>query len=78
MNEVRFTLEQASHTMGVTPAKLERLIEEGKLPVVSDGIRRYVTREALLDYMRLVNAGRVRAGRAERTRGGREAPAAEA
>ena len=79
MREVRFTLEEAAHTMGVTPQRLEKLIEEGKLPVISDGLRRYVTRHAVLDYMASVSAVGVRAKRAERTRGGRaEAAPAEA
>jgi excisionase family DNA binding protein len=78
MNEILFTFDEACHSMGVTPAKLERLIEEGTITVVDDGIRRHVTRETVLAYMARVSAGRIRAQRAERTGRGREAaPATE-
>ena len=36
--------------MGVTPARLEKLIEEGKVRVIHDGIQTWVPRQSILDY----------------------------
>jgi len=45
-----FTLLEAQHAMGVTPARLEKLIEEGKVHVIHDGIQTWVPRQSILDY----------------------------
>ena len=49
--EVQFTLEQAVKAMGVTPERLEKLIDEGKVAAVQDGIRVLIPREAILEYL---------------------------
>ena len=45
-----FTLLEAQHAMGVTPMRLEKLIEEGKIKVIHDGILTWVPRQSILDY----------------------------
>ena len=45
-----FTLLEAQHAMGVTPVRLEKLIEEGKIKVIHDGIQTWVPRQSILDY----------------------------
>lgn len=42
--------------MGLTPSRLERLIEEGKIPVVRDGHRVWIPRQSILDYLAEVSA----------------------
>jgi excisionase family DNA binding protein len=56
VKQVDFTFEEALRTLGVTPARLERLIEEGKLPAVREGIRILIPRHAILDYLSEVSA----------------------
>jgi excisionase family DNA binding protein len=56
VKEVDFTFEEAVRTMGLTPARLEKLIEDGKLPAVRDGIRILIPRHAILDYLAEVSA----------------------
>jgi excisionase family DNA binding protein len=56
VREVDFTFDEALRTLGVTPARLERLIEEGKLPAVREGIRVLIPRHAILDYLAEVSA----------------------
>lgn len=56
VREVDFTFDEALRTLGVTPARLERLIEEGKLPAVREGIRVLIPRHAILDYLSQVSA----------------------
>ena len=36
--------------MGLTPSQLEKLIEQGKVKVVHDGIQTWVPRQSILDY----------------------------
>ena len=45
-----FTLTEAQHAMGLTPSQLEKLIEQGKVKVVHDGIQTWVPRQSILDY----------------------------
>jgi hypothetical protein len=45
-----FTLLEAQHAMGVTPVRLAKLIEEGKIKVIRDGIETWVPRQSILDY----------------------------
>ena len=53
---VEFTFDQAVKTMGVTPERLERLIAEGKIVAIRDGLDTYVPREAILEYLAGVSA----------------------
>jgi excisionase family DNA binding protein len=52
--EVDFTFEEALRTLGVTPEKLDKLIEEGKLEAVGTGYRTLIPRESILRYMATV------------------------
>jgi excisionase family DNA binding protein len=54
--EVEFTFEEAVRTLGVTPDRLEKLIDEGKIQARRDGVRTYLSRRAILDYMAEVSA----------------------
>jgi excisionase family DNA binding protein len=54
--EVEFSFEEAVRTLGVTPEKLTRLIEDGKIAAINDGVRTRLTRRAILDYMAAVSA----------------------
>jgi excisionase family DNA binding protein len=54
--DVEFTFEEAVRTLGVTPEKLTRLIEDGKVKASSDGIRTRISRRAILDYLTEVSA----------------------
>jgi excisionase family DNA binding protein len=51
-----FTLDEAARTMGLTPARLDKLIEEGKIKVVRNGHRVWVPRQSILDYLAEVSA----------------------
>ena len=53
---VDFTYEQAIRTLGVTPGMLDHLIEEGKIPVVRDGVRTVVPRDSILAYLATVTS----------------------
>ena len=54
--EVLFNKMQASRMMGLTPTKLDALIEEGKVEAVRDGIDTLIPRHAILDYLAEVSA----------------------
>jgi excisionase family DNA binding protein len=54
--EVEFSFEEAVRTLGVTPEKLSRLVEEGKIAATNDGVRTRFTRRAILDYLTAVSA----------------------
>lgn len=54
--EVDFTFDQAVKTMGVTPERLEKLIAEGKVPAIRDGVHTFIPREAILEYLAQVSA----------------------
>ncbi len=51
-----FTLLEAQRAMGLTPARLEKLIEEGKIKVIRDGPEVLVPRQSILDYLAEVSA----------------------
>jgi hypothetical protein len=51
--DVEFTFEEAVRTMGVTPERLERLIDEGRVHA-NRGVRTTLSREDVLEYMRKV------------------------
>jgi excisionase family DNA binding protein len=42
--------------MGVTPERLDRLIAEGKIPAIREGIHIFIPREAILEYLAGVSA----------------------
>ena len=51
-----FTIEEAQKAMGLTPARMDKLIEDGKIQVIRDGWRVMVPRQAILDYLAEVSA----------------------
>jgi len=55
-NRSDFTIDEAQKAMGLTPAQMDRLIEEGKIPVVREGWRVMVPRQSILDYLAEVSA----------------------
>ena len=50
---VQFTFDQAVKTMGLTPQRLEKLIDEGKIRA-NRGVTTTLDREAVLEYMNKV------------------------
>lgn len=64
--EVTFTFEEAVRTLGVTPERLERLIQEGKVPAHRRGARLVIPRQAILDYLAQVSAVPIRERKRER------------
>jgi excisionase family DNA binding protein len=54
--DVEFTFDEAVRTMGVTPERLQKLIDEGKIAAYRDGIRTIISREAILEYFGQVSA----------------------
>ena len=60
--EVDFTFDQAVRTLGVTPERLEKLIDDGRITAVNDGVRTILTRESILAYLATVSmVGKTRA-----------------
>ena len=53
--EVDFSFEDALRTLGVTPEKLDKLIDEGKIPAINTGYRTLIPREGVLSYMKTVS-----------------------
>jgi hypothetical protein len=59
--DIEFSFEEAVRTIGLPPQRLERLIDEGRIPVTGEGIERRISRRAILDYMATVTSvGKVR------------------
>lgn len=54
--DVEFSFEETIRTLGVTPGKLTRLVEEGKIKSTNDGVRTSFSRRAILDYLKEVSA----------------------
>jgi excisionase family DNA binding protein len=54
--DVEFSFQDAIRTLGVTPEKLQQLIDEGKVRAVREGIRTVIPRRAILDYLAEVSA----------------------
>jgi len=50
---VQFTFDEAVRTMGLTPERLEKLIDEGKIQA-NRGVETTLSREAVLAYMNKV------------------------
>jgi excisionase family DNA binding protein len=53
---VDFTFDQAVAAMGVTPERLQKLIDEGKIEAIREGINVYIPRAAILEYLAQVSA----------------------
>ena len=51
-----FTFEEAMRTLGVTPDKLDRLIDEGVVRASRDGVGTRIERRAILDYLATVTS----------------------
>jgi excisionase family DNA binding protein len=51
-----FTPAEAAKAMGLTPTRLEKLIEDGKIKVVRNGYRMWIPRQSILDYLAEVSA----------------------
>ena len=64
--DVEFSFQDAVRTLGVTPEKLQQLIDEGKIRSVREGIRTYIPRRAILDYLAEVSAVPIRERKKER------------
>ncbi len=64
--DVEFTFDEAVRTMGLTPERLERLIDEGRI-VATRGVHTRLSRESVLAYMNKVgkDATQERANRAK-------------
>jgi len=54
--EIEFTFDEAVRTLGVTPEKLSRLVDEGKIAANHEGGRTRISRRAILDYLAEVSA----------------------
>jgi len=54
--EVEFSFDEAVRTLGVTPDKLTKLIEEGKIKATREAARTRISRRAILDYLAEVSA----------------------
>lgn len=51
-----FTLLEAQRAMGLTPTRLDKLIDEGKIKVIREGYQTWVPRQSILDYLAEVSA----------------------
>jgi hypothetical protein len=54
--EIEFSFDEAVRTLGVTPEKLARLIETGKIKATSEAARTRISRRAILAYLAEVSA----------------------
>lgn len=54
--EIEFSFDEAVRTLGVTPEKLEKLIEEGKIRATRQAGLTRIPRRAILDYLAEVSA----------------------
>jgi excisionase family DNA binding protein len=54
--DVEFSFDEAVRTLGVTPERLNQLIDEGKITVVREGIFTRIPRRSILAYMTEVSA----------------------
>jgi hypothetical protein len=48
--DILFTYDEAIRTMGVTPERMEKLIDEGKIRTIGDRPRVFIPRQSILDY----------------------------
>jgi hypothetical protein len=49
--DIEFTFDETVRTMGVTPERLQKLIDEGQIEVVREGIRTMIPRRSILEYL---------------------------
>jgi excisionase family DNA binding protein len=56
VKQVEFSFDEAVRTLGVTPVRLQKLIDEGQIPTVQEGSRLLIPRHAILDYLSQVSA----------------------
>lgn len=54
--DIVFNFAEAVRTLGITPGKLQQLIDDGKIRTVREGIRTRIPRRAILDYLAEVSA----------------------
>jgi excisionase family DNA binding protein len=55
--DVNFTFDEALRVLGVTPTRLEKLIEDGRIPAtLPDGVHVSIPRQAILEYLAEVSA----------------------
>jgi hypothetical protein len=54
--DVEFSFDEAVRTLGVTPERLNQLIDEGKIAVVREGIFTRIPRRSILAYLTEVSA----------------------
>lgn len=54
--EIEFSFDEAVRTLGVTPEKLNRLLDEGKIEATREAGRTRISRRAILDYLTQVSA----------------------
>jgi hypothetical protein len=54
--DVEFSFEDAVRTLGVTPGRLNQLIDEGKITALHEGIFTRIPRRSILAYMTEVSA----------------------
>jgi hypothetical protein len=48
---VDFTFQEAVRSMGVTPERLEKLIEEGQIEAYQEGIDTFIPRRSIVEYL---------------------------
>jgi excisionase family DNA binding protein len=54
--DVEFTFEEAVRTLGITPEKLGKLIDDGKIKATREAGGTKISRRAILDYLAEVSA----------------------
>jgi len=54
--DIEFSFDEAVRTLGVTPEKLSKLIEEGKIQATREAGRTRISRRAILHYLAEVSA----------------------
>lgn len=54
--DVEFTFDEAVRTLGITPGRLEKLIDDGKIQAIRGPGGTRISRRAILDYMQEVSS----------------------
>jgi excisionase family DNA binding protein len=54
--DVEFSFDEAVRTLGVTPERLNQLIDEGKITAAREGIFTRIPRRSILAYLTEVSA----------------------
>jgi hypothetical protein len=55
-SDVEFSFQEAVRTLGVTPEKLQQLIDDGTVHASREGIKTMISRRAILAYLAQVSA----------------------